>query len=275
MRIGVDLGGTNIRAGLVDGGRLIKKEKVRCPSGGTCDEVLEAISGVINLVMEDGVESIGIGVPSVVDTKKGIVYNVANIQSWKEVPLKAIMQERFSVPVNINNDSNCFTLGECMFGQCRGYSNVIGLTIGTGVGSGVVIGGKLYEGNNAGAGEIGSLPYNGSDYESWCSTPFFLSKGTTGAEAAAKAAAGDAAASELWKEYGLHIGELIKAILYVYDPEAIVIGGGLAAAADLFKAQMQDSIRTFQYRKTMESVKIFFAENTDMALLGASALIGK
>lgn len=168
MRIGVDLGGTSIRAGLADKGTLLRKERLRCPSKGSCGEVLDAIEEVISRVMHPDVESVGIGVPSVVDTARGIVYNAANIPSWKEVPLKDIMQERLGLEVNVNNDSNCFTLGESLFGKCRDCSDIVGLTIGTGVGSGIMINGRLYEGRNAGAGEIGSLPYLGKDFESWC-----------------------------------------------------------------------------------------------------------
>ncbi len=154
MRIGVDLGGTNIRAALIDGQTIIRKAKSPCPAKGTCEEVLETVAGLICEVLCEGVEAIGIGVPSVVDTRRGIVYNVANIPSWVEVPLKDILEKRFGIPVNINNDSNCFTLGESRFGKGQGFGSMVGVTLGTGVGSGIIIDGKLYEGRNAGAGEV-------------------------------------------------------------------------------------------------------------------------
>ena len=275
MRIGVDLGGTSIRAGLADKGTLLRKERLRCPSKGSCGEVLDAIEEVISRVMHPGVESVGIGVPSVVDTARGIVYNAANIPSWKEVPLKDMMQKRLGLEVNVNNDSNCFTLGESLFGKCRDCSDIVGLTIGTGVGSGIIINGRLYEGRNAGAGEIGSLPYLGKDFESWCSTPFFTANGTTGAEAAEAASSGDAGAIALWNEYGVHLGELVKAILYIYDPEAIVIGGGLAAASGLYRDSLSRQLSSFAYPNSAASVRLLFADNTDMALLGAASLKDK
>ena len=271
MKIGVDLGGTNIRAGLMDGTELIRKEKVSCPAQGSESEVIEAVAGLIGKLVSEDVDAIGIGVPSVVDTAKGIVYNVANIPSWVEVHLKDILEERFDIPVFINNDSNCFTLGESRFGQGRGYKDIVGVTLGTGVGSGIMIGGHLYEGRNAGAGEIGCLSYLDKDYESYCSTPFFVSHNTSGAELAAKAQAGDAEALALWDEFGHHIGELVKAVLFAYDPEAIIFGGGIAAGHPYFEKAMHETVQTFPY-ETAKDVKILFSEDGDMGLYGASAL---
>lgn len=271
MKIGVDLGGTNIRAGLVDGTSIIRKAKISCPSKGSENEVIEAIAALIGQLMDNEVESIGIGVPSVVDTKKGIVYNVANIPSWIEVHLKDILEERFRIPVRVNNDSNCFTLGESRFGKGKGFSYMVGVTLGTGVGSGIIIDGKLYEGRNAGAGEVGCLNYLDKDYESYCSTPFFASHGTSGAELAERAEAGDAEAEALWNEFGTHLGELSKAILFAYDPEAIIFGGGIAAGYPYFERSLRERISKFPY-ETGKDVKILFSEDGDMAIYGASAL---
>ena len=274
MKIGVDLGGTNIRAGLMDGTELIRKEKVSCPAQGSESEVIEAVAGLIGKLVSEDVDAIGIGVPSVVDTAKGIVYNVANIPSWVEVHLKDILEERFDIPVFINNDSNCFTLGESRFGAGKEYKDMVGVTLGTGVGSGIMIGGHLYEGRNAGAGEIGCLAYRDKDFESYCSTPFFVSHNTSGAGLAARAEAGDAEAIALWDEFGGHIGELVKAILFAYDPEAIVFGGGIAAGHPHFEKAMRRTIETFPY-ETGKDVKIFFSDNGDMAIYGASELCRK
>lgn len=274
MKIGVDLGGTNIRAGLMDGTELIRKEKVSCPAQGSESEVIEAVAGLIGKLVSEDVDAIGIGVPSVVDTAKGIVYNVANIPSWVEVHLKDILEERFDIPVFINNDSNCFTLGESRFGAGKEYKDMVGVTLGTGVGSGIMIGGHLYEGRNAGAGEIGCLAYLDKDFESYCSTPFFVSHNTSGAGLAARAEAGDSEAIALWDEFGGHIGELVKAILFAYDPEAIVFGGGIAAGHPHFEKAMRRTIETFPY-ETGKDVKIFFSDNGDMAIYGASELCRK
>lgn len=98
---------------------------------------------------------------------------MANISSWKEIHLKEALESEFRVPVAINNDSNCFTLGVKMFGEGQPYANMVGVTIGTGIGAGVIIDHRLYGGEFMGAGEIGTLPYLDSDFEQYCSS-FFL-----------------------------------------------------------------------------------------------------
>lgn len=274
MRIGIDLGGTNMRVGLVKDGLVIKKEIVPCPSQSDEKEVLLNLENLIERTMCPEVEGIGIGVPSVVDVSEGIVYNVANIPSWKEVPLKKLLEERFSVPVFINNDSNCFTLGIKQFGEGQQFRNLIGMTIGTGVGTGVIINNELYGGQNTGAGEVGSLPYLAHDFEHYCSSGFFVRYyDTTGKEVAEKAAASDAQALKIWKVFGSHLGELMKAILFTYDPEAVIIGGGIASAFAYYESSMWETIQTFPYAETVKRVKVLVSRKEDAALLGASALV--
>lgn len=276
MNIGIDLGGTNMRVGLVENGELIRKEMVSCPSKATCEEVLAQLEGLIERVMCPEVQGIGVGVPSVVDSEEGIVYNAANIPSWTEVPLKRLLQERFAVPAHINNDSNCFALGVKMFGEGRQFQNLVGMTIGTGVGTGIIINGELYCGQNTGAGEVGSLPYLSYDFEHYCSSGFFVRyHHLTGKEAAEKAAAGDAEALEVWDEFGAHLGELMKAVLFTYDPEAIVLGGGIASALAFYEGAMRKAMLTFPYEETVKRVKVFATQIEDVALLGASALVGR
>lgn len=274
MRIGIDLGGTNMRVGLVKDGLVLKKDIVPCPSQADEKEVLLNLENLIERTMCSEVEGIGIGVPSVVDISEGIVYNVANIPSWKEVPLKRLLEERFSVPVFINNDSNCFALGIKQFGEGQQFRNLIGMTIGTGVGAGVIINNELYGGQNTGAGEVGSLPYLAHDFEHYCSSGFFVRYyDTTGKEVAERAAAGDLHALNIWNVFGSHLGELMKAILFTYDPEAIIIGGGIASAFAYYESSMWEKIQTFPYPETVKKLKIIVSRKEDVALLGASALV--
>ena len=131
---------------------------------------------------------------------------MANIPSWQEVHLKEILENDFSVPVAVNNDANCFALGAWRYGEGKGTQNMVGLTIGTGIGAGIIIDGKLYNGVNTGAGEIGSLPYLDADYEFYCSSRFFSKlHGDTGANFAKLALAGDKEALAVWQEFGSRI----------------------------------------------------------------------
>src|ERR1035437_8960796 len=155
--IGIDLGGTNIRGGLVNENTLQGILSRRINSQESVEEVLEELFSLTDQLINDSVTSIGIGVPGLVDGEQEIVFDVINIPSWKEVPLQKRMEERYQVPVYINNDANCFALGEYYFGKGKGHHSMIGLTLGTGLGAGLIINKKLYEGKNGGAGEFGMI----------------------------------------------------------------------------------------------------------------------
>lgn len=274
MKIGIDLGGTNMRVGQVEGNVLVRKETIPCPAKASRNDVILQLEELIDRVMCKEVTGIGIGVPSVVDVERGIVYNVANIPSWEEVPLKQLLEERFSVPVYINNDSNCFTLGEKRYGEGVQYRNMVGITIGTGIGAGIIINDKLYGGWNTGAGEIGSLPYLEYNFEHYCSSGFFSQYyGITGKEAATRAMRNDEDALEIWKIFGCHMGELMKAVLFAYDPEAIILGGGISSAFNFYEKTMWKTMYTFPYPETVKRIKMAVSNNGDIALLGASALV--
>lgn len=274
-RIGVDVGGTNIRAALVDEqGKIVRKAASQCPSGAEDPEfVLEEIAGLIKEVMSPDVESIGVGVPSIVDVEKGIVYNAANIPCWKEVHLKEYLSGLFpGIRVSVNNDANCFAAGEAVYGSAKGMKNVVGITIGTGTGAGIMIDGNLYNGVNVCAGEIGYFPYLDSYYENYTSGEFFASRGIDAREAAENARTGNAEMVSLWEEFGRHVGSLIKTILLAYDPQSIVLGGGMTGASDLFEKSMRESLNDFYYPNVSSSVRIIFSDTKDVAVLGAAAI---
>jgi glucokinase len=274
MKIGIDLGGTNMRVGLTDGATLVNSVIEPCPAKETEEVVLNQLKRQIAQLMSSDVTGIGIGVPSVVDSVRGIVYNVANIPSWKEVHLKEQLEKEFGIPVAVNNDANCFALGVWKYGEGKGTRDMVGLTMGTGIGSGIIINGQLYNGVNTGAGEIGSLPFKDADYEFYCSSRFFSHlHGDTGANFGKRAQAGDAEAIAVWNEFGQNVGELIKAVLFTYAPEAIIIGGGIASAFSLFEAPMRVSLESFPYPANVAATRIMPSTLPNAAILGAGALI--
>lgn len=277
MKIALDLGGTNIRIGLVDeSGRCTGHRSMPCRATEAEDVV---VSQICELIAEslDGAghcaDGIGIGVPSVVDSERGIVYNACNIPSWREVHLKEIIEARFGIETRVANDCNCFALGEHRYGAGRGTTDMVGITLGTGVGAGLILGGRLYAGVLSGAGEIGSLPYLDSDYEHYCSSLWLRDKcHTTGADLAARAAAGDAEALATWHRFGRNLGELTKAILFAYAPERIVVGGGIAASISLFRAGWAEAVATFPYPAIAARCTMERAILPDANLIGASLL---
>lgn len=273
MKIGIDLGGTNIRIALVDKGQIIKKVSQACKSQESEDVVVNQIKELIKEMLTPEVTGIGIGVPSVVDPAKGIVYNAANIPSWKEVHLKTILEKEFNIPVKLNNDCNCFVLGEHYFGEGKKFTDLVGITLGTGLGCGIVINKNLYNGSNTGAGEISELPYLEHTYEYYCSTPFFAEINKVSAkETAQKAATGDKEALHLWSEFGKHLAETIKLVVLTYDPPCIVLGGSIANAMLYFENAMREGLKNFAYPNSINRLVVYRSEVEDVAILGAAML---
>jgi glucokinase len=271
--IGVDLGGTNVRAGRVEGGRLTEVRSAAVRSQGTERDVLEDMFSAIDPIMSRDAAGLGAGVPSVIDLKAGVVYDVQNIRSWKKVPLKAYLEERYHLPAYVNNDANCFAAGEKYFGKAKPYDHAVGLIIGTGLGAGVIANGKLYSGINCGAGEFGMLPYLDRNFEAYSSGQFFERvHGVSGRELSERAERGDKRALEIFAEFGRHLGEAVKAICYAVDPEVIVLGGSVSKAFRFFRAVMWETFQTFAYSITKERLKVEVSETDNIAILGAAAL---
>jgi glucokinase len=274
MIIGVDLGGTKISAGINSGGVIIDQRYSLLHSKDSLDETLKQIKNLITQLIKPETRGIGIGVPSVVDIPNGIVYNVVNIPSWERVELKSILEKEFNLPVFVNNDVNCFILGEHHYGLAKEFSSIVGLTLGTGIGSGIIINNRLYAGVNCGAGEIGYLPYLDHNLEHYCSGIFFeKEKHTSALLAFEQAKSGVASAVASWKEFGVHIGNAIKCVMYAFDPEAIIIGGSVSNAYDLFYDSMMLELQDFLFPESLKKIKIIRSVNKDIQLLGASALV--
>ena len=137
-----------------------------------------------------------------------------------------------------------------------------------------MIDGQLYRGRNAGAGEIGSIPYLDRDYEYYCSSRFFVGKGTSGKEAAVAAANGDPEGLKIMDEFGGHVGKLVQMIMFAYDPAVIILGGSISKAYPLFCDAMWKEIKNFPYPKSVGNLEIFQSEQVHAAFLGAANLCG-
>ncbi len=271
--IGVDLGGTKVSAGRVRGARIVKHFSAGIDNKAKRDQILNDIIHAIESVFEPAVAGIGLGVPSIVDIERGIVYDVQNIPSWKEVPLKKILEAHFAKPVYVNNDANCFTVGEKYFGKGKRYQNLVGVTLGTGLGAGLIISNRLYAGPNCGAGEFGAMAYRDRTIEYYCSGQFFTNvHGIDGKEAFRRAERGDRKALAIFREFGTHLGEAMKTILFAVDPEAIIFGGSVSRAFPFFEESMWTRLRTFPYRKPIDRLSVRRSSRKMIALLGAAAL---
>jgi glucokinase len=271
--LGIDIGGTKIKLGKVKGGEILGSHLTYVDPNDSVEESLEKLYRAIDDVMTPSVAAIGVGVPAVVDPQSGVVYDVQNIPSWKEVPLKDLVQQRYQMPVYINNDANCFALGEKYFGKAIGHTNCVALSLGTGLGMGIIIDNKLYNGVLCGAGEVGMLPYKASILEHYTGSFFFDGRfGQSGKELYEKALVQDATALMAFGEYGVHLGEALKIILYMYAPEAIILGGSISRAYPFFEKAMQSTLESFAYQKQLEHFKIETSDLVDSPEMGAAAL---
>jgi glucokinase len=272
--LGLDIGGTNIKAGLLLGSDLIDIRTVPTPSHESQEFILEAISYLIEAYLHHDFYAIGIGIPGLIDTEEGVVLNLENIPSFRKVHLREFLEARFGKPTYINNDANCFVLGEYKFGAAKIFKHVVGITLGTGLGAGIIANGHLYSGFNCAAGEWCSAPYLDQDYEYYCSGKFFLAHyNAKPKQLSKKALEADPEALEAFRAYGHHLGELIKNILYTLAPQAIVLGGSIRKAYPFFKDSMLANIKTFKYPSVAENLKILISDLDETAIHGAVALV--
>ena len=272
--LGLDIGGTKISSGLNKNGKLYEQKTIDTPFNLPQDQILETIADHIESYTAFGFKAIGIGIPGLVDSEKGIVYNLANIPSFQKVGLKDFLENKFHVPVYENNDANCFTLVEYRYGPAQGSKHMIGITLGTGIGTGIIANSRLYAGYICGAGEWGGVPYLDKTFEDYCSNKFFMTvTGSSAKSLAKKALNGNKEALELFETFGQHLGTLIQRILFTFSPESIVIGGSIRKAYPYFQESMHRTIRQFPYKTISENLKIYISELEGSAILGAISLI--
>lgn len=268
--IGVDLGGTNMRAGRIENGVLVDVSSKSVPKTDDANVVIDLLIDTITSVITNDVVAIGIGIPGILEKKTGVVFDMANIPSWKEIELKKELNTQFDLPIYLDNDANCFARGENIFGKAQGVENVVGLTLGTGMGAGVIINGKLHSGLMCGAGELGELPYLNATYEKYCSGQYFRDiKNTTGEEEYSKAEQGDLEAINIFENFASHLANAIKMVILTYAPDKIVLGGSVSKSKKYFEKLMLQNVSKNNYRNMPV---IEFSELDNSAIFGAASL---
>ena len=271
--LAIDIGGTKIHIGHIKDGEILKEKIFPTNSSAAEEEILEKIQQQIRSFQVD-FEVIAIGVPGLVDEKKGIIYDLNNIPSWKEVHLKDYLEKHFKVPVLVTNDANMFVLGEKCFGKAKNFQNFVGISIGTGLGTGIFIDNQLYAGNYSAAGELGSLPYRDKTVEDYCSGKFFLQQhGLKGSEVYEMALKGDEKALEIFDEYGYHLAQAIKMILFILSPQAIFLGGSVSKSYKFFEKALKDSLASFPFSRVLKELVIETSDISKVAMFGAAALV--
>ncbi len=271
--IGVDIGGTSISAGCLVENTLVKKSQADTGSNRSVAEILKTLYEVIDLVWTKDVKAIGIGVPGYIDVEKGEIRLINNIPAFQGLVLKNEVENHYNVPAYINNDANSFALGAYYFGIQSVCTNVVGITIGTGLGGGIVLNGKLHSGLFGGAGEFGLIPYLDATFEDYCSSKFFANKyNTNGKDLFVQAKNGDSDALIAFEEFGNHIGNLILYILYTLSPEIVIIGGSISKSSEFFMSGIRMVIEKFPVGIIRKNFKIEVSQLEYPEIYGAAAL---
>lgn len=272
--LGIDIGATKIHIGVVENGAIVDQLKFPTSAQESKDQVIQELIEGITTFFDSDVIGIGIGVPGLIDPEKGVVHDVQNIPSWKKVHLKDILEEHFKIPVAVTNDANTFALGEKIYGKAQKYKNLVGITLGTGLGAGIIINNHLHAGAYSCAGELGGVSYLDATVEDYCSGKFFKNKfGMEGKELLSLAEKGDSQALDIFNQYGTHLGNAIKQLMFILSPEAIFLGGSVSNCFSFFEDAMRQCVETFPYKLVTEQLVIETSSLPNAAIFGAAALI--
>lgn len=300
--LGIDLGGTNVKFGLVSlSGKVISrsnlatahfishKSKLIYALCGECHNLLHK-----NHLKRKDILGVGIGLPGLVDFAKGIVKFLPNIPGWRNVALKNIIEKEIQIPVFLDNDVNVITLGEWKFGGGRGMRDLVCLTLGTGVGGGLILNNELYRGPGFTAGELGHIPLNeegplcncggrgcleryvGNKYLLQKAQKLFGNNNISLEEVNRLADQENPIALKFWEETAVHIGIGLVSVVNLLNPKRIIIGGGIANAHRHLFPVISETIRKRAMSVPSLMVQLRLAKLGDNAgIMGAQVLVGQ
>lgn len=314
--VGVDLGGTNIVVGLlpIEGGEVLGLRSMPTDSGRGAKFVVDRINGMVEqaiaevLSSQDGtrdqIAGVGIGSPGPLDRRTGTVINTPNL-GWRNFPLRDLISNAVHLPATLDNDANCATYGEWWLGAGRGTRALVGLTLGTGIGGGIVLNGEIFHGCSDVAGEIGHMTIDSNGrrckcgnygcLEQYASGPAIAVRAVEGIEAGAESVLeemvngrmeditaatvyeatvqGDAYATEVMKDTAKFLGAGVASIINILNPEMVVIAGGVTRAGDTLFEPLRAEVRRRAFKSAQECCRIVSAELPGTAgVVGAAAV---
>lgn len=298
--IGIDFGGTSVKLAVVSGETLltdihrIPTQQFDSPDR-LLDEIAEAVAGMRG--QHPGIAAIGVGVPGAVNFASGMTYNLTNVRGWTSIPLRDILAEKTGLPTVVENDANCMAYAEWKFGAAQGTRHAVCVTLGTGVGGGLILNGDLFRGAAYAAGEIGQMsidydgvpgPYgNSGALERYIGNrqivemaeAIYRERGLeppadlTPEQLAEAALGGDAIALEVWNRVARCLGSCLMSVIYLLNPEAIVVGGGVSEAGELLFAPLREALRASLTSECFDHLKLVHAKFGNTAgILGSSAM---
>lgn len=296
--VGLDLGGTNLKIALLDlKYKIIDKNILSTQRFVKKEGLIWAIVYSVNKIIENNglsrvnILGVGIGLPGPIDVKHGIVHFFPNIPGWKEVNLKGILKRRLELPIFLDNDAKLMALAEYKLGSAKGLKNVVCLTLGTGVGGGVVIDGKLYRGLDNASGEIGHIPIGEKGPRCNCGGIACLEayignnriireakrlfKRRISLEELSKLAKNkNKKALRIWSKVATQLGIALAGVVNLLNPDGIVIGGGVANAGKILFDEVKKLIRRRAMSVQARHLKVFKAKlGSDAGLIGAAIFV--
>lgn len=311
-RIGVDLGGTNIAVGVVtEDLKIIGRGKVKTKCPRPAAEIFDDIAVAVNMAVKDAgismdeVVSVGVGTPGSVNKNNGYI-EFANNLGFDQVPAKEMLEERIGKPVYLDNDANCAALGEAIAGAGKGVGNFVAVTLGTGVGSGIIVNGKIVAGVNYAGGEMGHtvIMVNGKQcncgrkgcWEQYASATALISQtkeamlankdskmwqltngsvdNASGRTAFDGMRLGDAAAKKVVDDYIYYVAVGVINIINTFQPEFVCIGGGISHEGDTLLNPLRKHVQDERYSiHSSNQCKVVAAElGNDAGIFGAALL---
>ncbi|MBF0594911.1 MAG: ROK family protein [Candidatus Omnitrophica bacterium] len=298
--VGVDVGGTNVKLGIVNlSGKVLSRSSfatktfIQSPET-LIDAICEAVVSLLakESISKTDVVGVGIGLPGLVDVDKGVARLLPNIPGWADVPLKRIMEKKTGLKVSLENDVNMITLGEWEYGAGKGIEDLICVTLGTGVGAGLVLNNRIYRGPGFAAGEIGHAPLNEEGPACGCggwgcferyvgnkrlqkdAVKVFANEDITLEDVYRKAIEGKKKALKFWADVGGKVAQGLIGPINILNPECVILGGGVSASFELMKPSIEKTIKRRCMKTQAEMVRFVKASlGDDAGIIGAEVLI--
>jgi len=299
--IGIDFGGTSVKLGVCRGAELLHSDEpiITAEHPGPSALIGEMAKRVAKLREQfPDIAAIGVGVPGLVDFDRGFVHVLTNVPGWKHIPLKSLLSEKTGLPCIVENDANAMAYAEWRYGAGKGLRNVVALTLGTGVGGGLVLDGKMFRGSSFSAGEIGQMSiemdgvpgaygnlgalekYMGNVQIAEHAVKRYAEAGMdknledcTPKAIAVAAGNGDDIARQIWAEIAEWLGTALSSIAWLINPDAFVIGGGVAQAGDLIFDPLKRKVQSMLSTVVWEKLQIVSARfSNEAGIIGNAAL---
>ena len=295
--LGIDIGGTNIKYGVIDtNNKLVFSKFIDAEIKSGKDSVIEKLKSIIcNCKRNYDISYVGVGIAGLVDKNRGIVLSSPNLPDWNNVHLKNKLEE-LGLPVILDNDANCFILGEYIAGAGQGYKDILGIAIGTGIGGGIIVHGKLYNGKNNYAGEFGHTKVVPNGRLCNCGQKGCIEAYASGF-AVTKIAQekygahnlkckrmtpkilyelaqnGDKIAQKIYKQAFYYLGISMSNLINIFNPEAIIFGGGMSKMGDFMLKQVEKIAMEHSFKPSAKNVEFKLAKLGDNAgIVGAGNL---